>query len=86
MRATHVPMPREDSDMADIQKRVYPSGKVSYQARVRMRGYPDQTKSFARHRDAVDWAQETETLMKKGQFDQDTGHGHDRSLHQGGRS
>ena len=39
-----------------------------WQARVRRKGYPDETKSFVTRRDAEKWARSIEVDMDKGQF------------------
>ena len=39
-----------------------------WQARVRRKGYPDETKSFATRQDAEKWARALETEIDKGQF------------------
>lgn len=50
--------------MATIIKR----GPYQYQAKVRRKGYPAQTKTFERKRDAQDWAATTEAEMRQGIF------------------
>jgi len=53
--------------MANIQKRAGKSGPA-YRVQVRMKGFPTQTRSFDRLTDAKAWAQETETAIRKGEF------------------
>lgn len=52
--------------MANIEKRIGKTGKVSYRAYIRLRGYPATSATFARLTDAKDWAQQTEADMKAG--------------------
>ena len=53
--------------MATYQKRERKSGTV-YRALVRVRGYPQQQKTFKRLTDAKAWAAKTESDIKSGQF------------------
>ncbi|WP_085942624.1 hypothetical protein [Acidovorax sp. NO-1] len=41
--------------MAAIRERKDQNGKVSYQAQVRIQGYPPQSKTFLRKTDAKQW-------------------------------
>jgi len=50
--------------MASIIKR----GEFQYQAKVRRKGYPVQTKTFERKQDALDWAATVESEMRRGIF------------------
>jgi len=50
-------------DMASIRYR-----QNRWQARVRRRGYPDETKTFTTRQDAEKWARSIETDIDKGQF------------------
>jgi len=50
--------------MADIEKRVNGKGKVTYRARVRLKGYPTQTASFDRLTTAKMWTQDTESDIR----------------------
>lgn len=52
--------------MAAIVKRVSPTGEVSYQVKVRLKGYPPQTATFERLTDARKWAQATEAAIREG--------------------
>jgi integrase len=55
--------------MASIEKRTSTStGKVSYRALVRLRGYPPQSATFARKTDASKWVQDTESAIRKGRY------------------
>ncbi|MEW5424072.1 tyrosine-type recombinase/integrase [Amorphus sp. 3PC139-8] len=53
--------------MATIQKREGKRGP-SYRVMVRMKGFPDQVRTFKRLTDAKQWAQETESGIRKGEF------------------
>lgn len=48
--------------MAQIRKR----GPSQYQARVRLQGYPEQTKTFRTKQEAATWANERERLVLQG--------------------
>lgn len=50
--------------MASITKR----GAYQYQAQVRRKGYPTQTRTFETKRDAEDWAATVESEMRRGLF------------------
>lgn len=50
--------------MATIEKRVADDGKVSYRAKVRIKGTPAQTSTFERKTDANKWAQDTESAVR----------------------
>jgi len=52
--------------MASINKYVSGSGKISYRARIRLKGYPVQTATFARVTDAKKWVQSTESAIREG--------------------
>lgn len=52
--------------MADIRKRTSRTGATSYQVRVRLRGYPQQTATFERLTDARKWGQNTESAIREG--------------------
>jgi integrase len=53
--------------MASIQKRTTPTGTV-YQVRIRVRGFPTQTKTFDKAANARLWAQQTESEIKNGLY------------------
>lgn len=53
--------------MATIEKRERPGGTY-YRARVRIKGLPEQQKTFKRRTDAKLWAQQTEAAIHKGEF------------------
>jgi hypothetical protein len=48
--------------MAQIRKR----GASQYQARVRLQGHPEKTKTFQTKQDAIAWANERERLVLQG--------------------
>lgn len=54
--------------MASIYKRENEDGTKAWRAVVRVQGLPSVSKSFERKEEAVDWAQETERSIKRGQF------------------
>lgn len=52
--------------MATIDKHAAQDGKITYRVRVRLKGHPVQTASFARLTDARRWAQQTEAAIREG--------------------
>jgi len=52
--------------MANIEQRVSEKGKVSYRAKIRLKGYPTQSATFARKTDAGKWVQQTEAAIREG--------------------
>ena len=52
--------------MAIIEARKQQDGTVSYRARVRLTGHPEQSQTFARKTDARDWARQIEADLKRG--------------------
>ena len=52
--------------MAAIRERKDQNGNVSYQAQVRIQGYPPQSKTFLRKTDAKQWAIQTATEISTG--------------------
>lgn len=52
--------------MATIEKRVDAKGEASYRVKVRMKGFPAQTATFARLTDAKKWANSTEAAILEG--------------------
>jgi integrase len=52
--------------MATIGKRTAADGTISYRVRVRLKGYPEQTATFARLTDAKKWVQDTESSIREG--------------------
>lgn len=54
--------------MASIIKRVWPSGAVTWQAKIRRKGFPAISESFAKRSEAEAWAADKETDMRRGRF------------------
>lgn len=54
--------------MALIESRRSPAGVVSYRARVRLKGHPEASGTFARLTDAKRWVQDTESAIRAGRF------------------
>ena len=52
--------------MATLVKRVSQLGEISYQVKVRLKGYPAQSATFERKTDAKKWAQHTEAAIREG--------------------
>lgn len=52
--------------MASIEKRTAQDGQVSYRVKVRLKGFPSQTATFARLTDARKWVQQTESAIREG--------------------
>jgi hypothetical protein len=48
--------------MAAIEKRVSKDGKISYRAKIRLKGHPPQSATFNRITDAKMWIQQTEAV------------------------
>lgn len=53
--------------MATVTKRTR-KGKISYQVKVRLKGFPPQSATFDRKTDAERWAQRVEADMRQGQY------------------
>ncbi|MEA3273910.1 MAG: site-specific integrase [Pseudomonadota bacterium] len=51
--------------MATITKRIDKQGNTHYQAKVRLKGYPQQTATFSRLTDARRWATQTEAAIRE---------------------
>ena len=51
--------------MASIEKRKSETGKLSYRAKVRLKGFPAQSATFKRLTDARAWAQQTEAAIRE---------------------
>ncbi len=54
--------------MASIRSRIDAQGKKSYQAQVRVQGYPPQTRTFATNSDAKRWGHQTEVDIRSGMY------------------
>ena len=52
--------------MAVIEKRAGTDGQPAYRVKVRLKGYPSQSATFARITDAKKWAQDTESAIRDG--------------------
>jgi len=52
--------------MAAINKYTDSNGQITYRVRIRIKGYPIQTKTFERKTDAKEWAGQTESAIKEG--------------------
>jgi integrase len=52
--------------MASIEKRTDKQGVASYRVKIRMRGHPPQTATFARLTDARKWVADTESAIRQG--------------------
>ena len=54
--------------MASIEKRITSENKVSYRVKVRLKGFPAQSATFARLTDAKKWVQHTEAAIREGRY------------------
>lgn len=54
--------------MAAIEKRTNKGGGISFRVKIRLKGFPQQTASFARLTDARRWAQDTESAIRAGRY------------------
>lgn len=54
--------------MATIEKRTTNDGSTSYRAKIRLRGFPAQSATFARLTDARMWVQQTEAAIREGRY------------------
>lgn len=54
--------------MASIQKRVHPSGRTTYRARIRLSGSPDLSETFPTRRDAKEWSSKMEAEVRQGRY------------------
>ena len=54
--------------MANIMERLTADNKIAYTARIRVKGFPQQTATFARKTDARLWAQKTEASIRVGKY------------------
>ena len=52
--------------MANIQTRTTADNRVMYTARIRIKGFPQQTATFSRLTDAKQWVQKTEVRIREG--------------------
>src|SRR5579863_7847044 len=54
--------------MASIVARTGKSGRVSYQVKVKLKGHREQTETFRRRTDAMQWGQSTEAALREGRL------------------
>ncbi len=54
--------------MAAISKRISLEGKISFQAKIRLKGHPTQSATFSRLTDAKLWTQQTESAIREGRY------------------
>ena len=54
--------------MATIEIRQNADGTTHYRAKVRLKGFPPQSATFARKTDAKNWAKQTEIEIKQGRY------------------
>lgn len=52
--------------MASIRERIDAAGQKTYQAQIRIKGFPPQTRTFATKTDAKKWARQTEVDIQSG--------------------
>lgn len=52
--------------MATVEKRTSQDGKISYRAKIRLKGYPMQSATFERRTDCLRWVQNTESAIREG--------------------
>ena len=52
--------------MPTVTERTDNDGAATYQAKVRLKGYPQQSATFARLTDATKWATQTEAAIREG--------------------
>ncbi len=54
--------------MPSIIKRTTPNGTISYQVKIRVKGYPPVTDTFSKKTDALLWAQRTEADIRENKY------------------
>ena len=54
--------------MANIMERISADNKTTFTARIRIKGYRQQTATFPRITDARLWIQKTESLIREGKY------------------
>lgn len=54
--------------MGTIEERLTDQGKKAYRAKIRLKGYPPQSATFAKKTDAKIWVQQTETEIREGRY------------------
>ena len=55
--------------MKGIDKRIHKNGAVSYRARVRIKGHPVLSQSFASKILAMKWKRDTESAVEQGKYE-----------------
>ena len=54
--------------MSTISKRISKTGEISYQVKVRVKGYPPVNGTFERKTDAKHWGEKTEAEMRDNKY------------------
>ena len=54
--------------MANIQVRITADNRIMYTTRIRIKGCPHQTTTFARKTDAKKWIQKIESNIREGKY------------------
>jgi hypothetical protein len=54
--------------MAYIEKRIHPSGRTTYRARIRVNGAPNISESFPTRRAAKEWSDKMEADIRQGRY------------------
>jgi len=54
--------------MAYIQKRIHPSGTITYRVRIRINGSPDMSETFPTRREAKEWTLKMESAIRQGRY------------------
>jgi integrase len=54
--------------MAQIEKRSHPTGKITWRARIRRKGWPDISESFPTKKEATEWTYRMETEVRAGRY------------------
>ena len=57
--------------MKGIDKRIHKNGTVSYRARVRIKGHPVLSQSFASKTLAMKWKRDAESAVEQGKYQYD---------------
>lgn len=54
--------------MPTIESRIAPDGAITYRAKVRVKGAPQVSASFARKTDAAKWGHATEVAIRENRY------------------
>jgi len=54
--------------MGTIEKRLTDDGYETFRAKVRLKGFPNQSATFKRKTDAKKWIQDTESAIREGRY------------------